>query len=107
MRCMVRADEHAISRGKFDRLPYAIAEFTTGALDGYGFAGHWPARPTPYASDPVLAHRLVSLLHASFRPSVARTPLRFARGLHRHQVVKGNLPPPSCRTCSAHIKKGP
>ena len=76
---MVHADEHAISRGKFDRLPYAIAEFTTGALDGYGFAGHWPARPTPYASDPVLAHRLVSLLHASFRPSVAGTPLRFAR----------------------------
>src|SRR5438046_4566093 len=29
-------------------------------------------------SDPVLVHRLVRLLHASFRPSVAGTPLRFA-----------------------------
>src|SRR5207248_11340884 len=39
---------------------------------------HWPARPTPYASHPVLIHRLARLLHASFRPSVAGTPLRFA-----------------------------
>ncbi len=37
-----------------------------------------PARPAPYASYPVLVHRLVRLLHASFRPSVAGTPLRFA-----------------------------
>ena len=53
-------------------------EFTTSALDGYGLRGQWPARPTPYASDPVLVHRLVRLLHASFRPRLATTPLRFA-----------------------------
>jgi hypothetical protein len=43
-----------------------------------GLRGHLPARPAPYASDPVLVHRLVRLLRASFRPSVAGTPLRFA-----------------------------
>ena len=50
----------------------------TVLLMGYGLRGHLPARPAPYASDPVLVHRLVRLLHASFRPSVAGTPLRFA-----------------------------
>src|SRR5581483_6241172 len=53
-------------------------EFTTSALDGYGLRCQLPARPAPYASDPVLVHRLVRLLHASFRPSVTGTPLRFA-----------------------------
>ena len=43
-----------------------------------GIRKHWPARPAPYASDPVLVHRLVRLLHASFRPRLATTPLRFA-----------------------------
>jgi hypothetical protein len=43
-----------------------------------GFAISLPARPAPYASDPVLVHRLVRLLHASFRPRLATTPLRFA-----------------------------
>ena len=71
-------DKRQISRGKLDRLPHATAGFTTSAFDGYGLRGHLPARPTPYASDPVLVHRLVRLLHASFRPSVAGTPLRFA-----------------------------
>ena len=71
-------DAQQISRGKLDRLPHATAGFTTSALDGYGLRGHLPARPAPYASDPVLVHRLVRLLHASFRPSVAGTPLRFA-----------------------------
>src|ERR1041384_8438558 len=71
-------DKRQSSRGKLDRLPHATAGFTTSALDGYGLRGHLPARPTPLASDPVLVHRLVRLLHASFRPSVAGTPLRFA-----------------------------
>src|SRR2546429_9568723 len=38
-------------------------------------------------SDPVLVHRLVRLLHASFRPSVAGAPLRFAM----------NSPPSGCQ----------
>jgi len=66
------------SRGKFNRLQRATAEFTTSALDGYGLRGPLPARPAPYASYPVLVHRLASLLHASFRPRLAATPLRFA-----------------------------
>jgi hypothetical protein len=47
-------------------------------FDGYGLRCQWPACPTPYASDPVLVHRLVRLLHASFRPRLGTTPLRFA-----------------------------
>ena len=80
MRCFqsrVR-DAQQISRGKLDRLPRATARFTTSALDGYGLCGHRPARPAPYASDLVLVHRLARLLRASFRPSVAGAPLRFA-----------------------------
>ena len=42
------------------------------------FAVSCPARPAPYASYPVFVHRLASLLHASFRPHLAMTPLRFA-----------------------------
>jgi hypothetical protein len=71
-------DVRQISRDKPDRLQRATAEFTTSALDGYGLRGHLPARPAPYASYPVLVHRLASLLHASFRPRLATTPLRFA-----------------------------
>src|SRR5438132_12740819 len=59
-------------------VPHATAEFTTSALDGYGLCSHLPARPAPYASNPVLVHRLVRLLHASFRPRLTATPLRFA-----------------------------
>src|ERR1039458_6858588 len=66
------------SRGKFNRLQRATAEFTTSALDGYGLRGPFPARPAPYASYPVLVHRLASLLHASFRPRLTTSPLRFA-----------------------------
>jgi hypothetical protein len=43
------------------------------------------------------------LLHASFRPHLAVTPLRFAT-LHLHQVGTG-LAPASCRTCTAYNAK--
>src|SRR5580698_10663646 len=66
------------SRGKFNRLQRAAAEFTTSAFDGCGLRDHLPARPAPYASYPVLVHRLASLLHAAFRPRLATTPWRFA-----------------------------
>ena len=69
---------HSDLRGKFDCLPHATAKFTTSAFDGYRLRCHWPFRPAPYASDPLLVHRLVRLLHASFRPRLATTPLRFA-----------------------------
>src|SRR5208282_3164215 len=93
------------SRGKFNRLQRATAEFTTSALDGYGLRGHLPARPTPYASYPVLVHRLAPLLHAAFRPRLATTPWRFAI----------TSPPSGCQEdshlqaveqCSAHKQKG-
>jgi hypothetical protein len=80
-------DGRQIYRGKFDRLPHATAESTTSALDGYGLRVHLPARPAPYASDPVLIHRLVRLLHASFRPRLTASPLRFAI-ISPHQVLK-------------------
>ena len=67
-------DAQQISRGKFDRLPHANAEFTTRALDQYGLRCHWPDRPAPSASDPVLVHRLVRLFHASSEPCLATTP---------------------------------
>src|ERR1019366_695865 len=56
-------------------------------LMGYGLRDHLPARPAPYASDPVLVHRLVRLLRASFRPRLATTPLRFP----------STSPPSGCR----------
>ena len=46
-----------------------------------------------------------SLLHASFRPHLTMTPLRFAT-LHLHQVGTG-LSPVSCRTCAAYRKQSP
>ena len=65
------------SRGKSNRLQRTAAEFATSALDGCGLRDHLPARPAPYASYPVLVHRLASLLHASFRQSLTTMPLRF------------------------------
>src|SRR6266487_3583229 len=53
---------------------------------------------------PVLVHRLACLLHASFRPHLTVTPLRFAT-LHLHQVGRG-LSPVSCRPCAAYKKRG-
>src|SRR5437773_779111 len=38
----------------------------------------WFFHKSWYASNPVLVHRLVCLLHASFRPRLTATPSRFA-----------------------------
>jgi hypothetical protein len=82
-------------RGKLDRLPHATAGFTTSAPDAYGLRCRSPTRPAPYASDPVFVHRLVRLLHASFRPHLTMTPLRFARPQAvehaRHTIKKGSV----------------
>src|SRR5512135_949454 len=48
------------------------------ALDGYGLRGQSSARPTWAASYPVSVRQVAALLHASFRPRLAATPLRFA-----------------------------
>src|SRR5271155_666725 len=67
-----------ISRGKFDRLQRTAAGFTSTRFDGYGLCCSLPTRPQVQASYPVLVHRHTLLLHASFRPHLATTPLRFA-----------------------------
>src|SRR3954465_2371907 len=48
------------------------------ALDGYGLRDQLSARPTWAASYPVPVRQVAALLHASFRPRLAATPLRFA-----------------------------
>src|SRR3954454_19988174 len=49
------------------------------ALDGYGLRGKSSARPTRAASYPISVRQVAASLHASFRPRLAATPLRFAR----------------------------
>src|SRR3954453_13159905 len=48
------------------------------ALDGYGLRGKSSARPAWAASYPVPVRQVATLLHASFGPHLAATPLRFA-----------------------------
>jgi hypothetical protein len=48
------------------------------ALDGYGLRDQLSARPTRAASYPISVRQVATLLHASFRPRLAATPLRFA-----------------------------
>src|SRR5215831_7679405 len=48
------------------------------ALDGYGLRDQLSARPTWAASYPVSVRQVAALLHASFGPRLAATPLRFA-----------------------------
>ena len=67
-----------ISRSKPDSLHRTPAGFTALALDGYGLCDILPARPTSAASYPVSVRRVATLLHASFRQSLAVLPLRFA-----------------------------
>src|SRR3954463_13876610 len=90
------------------------------ALDGRGLRGKSSARPTRAASYPVSVRQVAASLHASFRPRLAATPLRFARtsppsgcagDLHpqavehaRHTTkplrgrAPGQQPPPASRT---------
>src|SRR5512144_2843226 len=49
------------------------------ALDGYGLRDQLSARPTWAASYPISVRQVAASLHASFRPRLAATPLRFAR----------------------------
>src|SRR5512147_2177901 len=87
----VPKDTTQISWSKLDSFRRIPAGFTALALDGYGLCGCLPARPTSTASYPISVRWVATLLHASFRRSLAVPPLRFAR-LHLHQVVEG-LPP--------------
>ena len=53
-----------------------LAEFTVLALDGYGLRDLMLTRPARPASYPVPVRRVATLLHVSFRPRLATTPLR-------------------------------
>src|SRR5277367_2997003 len=69
------------------------------AFDGYGLCCSLPTRPRVLASYPVLVHRRTPLLHASFRPHLAMTPLRFANP-SPPSGWNGDLHPTSYRTCT-------
>ena len=71
-------DTAQISRGKNDRLHRTLVGSTAPVLDDRGLCRTSLARPTGSASYPILVHRAAALLHASFRPHLAMTPLRFA-----------------------------
>jgi hypothetical protein len=79
-------DTTEISRGKIDRLPCTPAGFTTPVLDDRGLCDPLPARPAGSLSG--FVHRPAALLHASFRPHLAVTPLRFANPLPSSGWVK-------------------
>ena len=66
------------SRGKTSCCHRTPAGSTSPNLDGWGLRGHWPDRLPGPASYPVLVHQVAVLGHASFRPRLATTPLRFA-----------------------------
>jgi hypothetical protein len=70
-------DTPEISRGKFDRLPCTPAGLPPQPLMTVDFAiiGSLVRLGRPLY--PVLVHRAAGLLHASFRPHLAMTPLRF------------------------------
>jgi hypothetical protein len=79
-----------VSRGKHTLFPYTTAGFTLPVLDGYGLRYLTLTRPTLAPSYPVPVRRLVPLIHASFRPHLTMTPLRFST-LHLHQVARGTF----------------
>ena len=70
-------DRTQISRGKSDRLHRTPAGSTALALDGSGLCDQLSARPTKDASYPVAVRQVAALIHASSRPRLATTPLRF------------------------------
>ena len=71
-------DASQISRGKPNDLHRTPAGFTAQALDGSGLRDLSLTRPTWTASYPIPVRRVAALLHASFRPHLTMTPLRFA-----------------------------
>src|SRR5467141_3460746 len=97
----VPKDTAQISRSKPDSLHRTPAGFTVLALDGYGLCDILPARPTSGASYPVSVRRVATLLHASFRRSLAVPPLRFASASPPSGCT-GDFHPQNCRTCPTH-----
>ena len=71
-------DTTEISRGKIDRLPCTPGGFTPPPLMTMDFAITCSLVRSGRPRYPVFVHRAASLLHASFRPHLVVTPLRFA-----------------------------
>jgi hypothetical protein len=71
-------DKTWISQGKFDDLRGAPARSTSLTLIVMDFARTRPLVQSESASYQVLVHQIAVLLHASFRPRLTATPLRFA-----------------------------
>ena len=70
-------DTVQVSRGKFNGFHCILAESTHPAFDDYGLCNQWLARPIGYALYSISVRRVATSIHASFRPSLAATPLRF------------------------------
>ena len=64
-----------VSSTAFDAQP---PDLPPAVLMEMGFAAFCPLAPCRRPHHPILVHRLASLLHASFTPRLAATPLRFA-----------------------------
>ena len=64
-----------VSSTAFDAQP---PDLPPAVLMEMGFAAFCPLAPCRRPHHPILVHRLASLLHASFTPRLATTPLRFA-----------------------------
>src|SRR4029077_14388831 len=97
----VPKDTVQISRSKPDSLHRTPAGLTVLAFNGYELCDILPARPTSTASYPVSVRRVATLLHASFRQSLAVLPLRFASASPPSGCT-GDLHPQNCRTCPTH-----
>ena len=97
-------DTTQASRGKTGRLRRTPAGSAAPALDGRGRRDRLSARPAKSASYPPLVRRIAALLHASFGPRRAATPLRFAHPSPPSGWME-DLHPKALDRCVAH-KKG-
>src|SRR6058998_2243228 len=90
-----------VSSTAFDAQP---PDLPPVCLVEVGFAVICQLAPHRRPHHPVLVHRLAPLIHASFRPRLATTPLRFSSPSPPPGWAE-DFHPPSCRTCSAHKTK--
>src|SRR4051794_9532939 len=93
-------------RYKTARLRRTPAGFTTPPLMAVDFAASCPLVRLGRPRYPVRVPRVAALLHASFRPRLAATPLRFANPSPPSGWVE-DLHLSSCRSCSAHKRRPP
>ncbi len=78
------------SRGKPQTPSVHNRRIYAWALDGYRLRHQWLTRLDFHASYPVPVRWLAPLIHASFRPCLTATPLRFS-SLRLHQASRGTF----------------